>query len=76
MDIAPIMEMVWLTVLVSLVATVLPILLVVVVIVWAVRRNARPAEDPALMALKQRLARGEISPVEFEVRRRALERDD
>jgi len=76
MDIAPIMDMVWLTVLVSLVATVLPILLVVVVIVWAVRRNARPAEDPALIELKQRLARGEISPVEFAVRRRALERDD
>jgi uncharacterized membrane protein len=45
---------------------------VVGVIVWAIRRSAPPSEDPAVAELKSRLARGEISPVEYEVRMRSL----
>lgn len=50
-------------------------LLVIGVIVWAVRRNSAPREDPAVSALKARLVRGEIDPTEYEVRLRSLTRD-
>jgi uncharacterized membrane protein len=50
-------------------------LLVIGVIVWAVRRNSAPREDPAVSELKARLARGDIDPIEYEVRLRALTRD-
>lgn len=49
--------------------------LVVGVVVWAVRRNTPPREDPAIAELKARYARGEIDPAEFEVRLRSLTRD-
>jgi uncharacterized membrane protein len=58
---------------------VLPLLitvLVVGVIVWSIRRAMPKAEDPAIAELKGRLARGEIDPTEFQVRLRALSRDD
>jgi len=40
-----------------------------VLILW---RGFRGVEDPAVTELKRRLAAGEISPVEYEVRLRAL----
>jgi uncharacterized membrane protein len=46
------------------------------VIVWAFRRTLPRAEDPAVAELKRRLATGEISPVEYEVRMRALQQGD
>jgi uncharacterized membrane protein len=51
-------------------------LLVVGVIVFALRRAIPPAEDPAIAELKSRMATGEISPVEYEVRARAIEKGD
>jgi len=42
------------------------------VVVWSIRRTMPAHEDPAIAELKGRLARGEISPVEYEVRMRAL----
>ncbi len=58
---------------VSLVVPLVITGLVVGVIVWAIRRSAPPSEDPAVAELKARLARGEISPVEYQVRMRALQ---
>ncbi len=49
--------------------------LVVGLVVWAIRRNSAPREDPAVSELKGRLARGEIDPAEYEVRLRSLVRD-
>ena len=59
----------------SLVVTVLIVVVVVGAIVWAIRRAAPPTEDPAVAELKERLARGEIDPIEFRVRMAELERD-
>jgi uncharacterized membrane protein len=70
-----IMNMTILTVVGSLVVSIGTTVLIVGIIVWAIRRNSRPQEDPAVAELKRRLAMGEISPVEFEVRMRALEED-
>ena len=53
----------------------LPLLItgsVIVLIVWAVRRSSPSGEDAAIAELRSRLARGEIDPIEFEVRLRAL----
>jgi uncharacterized membrane protein len=58
----------------SLLVTVLITVLIIGVIVWAVRRSAPPAEDPAVTELKTRLARGEIDPIEFRVRMDELDR--
>ena len=58
---------------VSLIVPIVTTVLIVGVIVWAIRRNTAPTEDPAVTELKARLARGEISPVEYEVRMRALQ---
>lgn len=49
--------------------------LIVGVVIWAIRRNAPPREDPAIAELKSRYARGEIDQAEFEVRLRSLSRD-
>ena len=57
-------------------AIILITLLVLGTIVWAFRRAAPPAEDPAVVELRRRLAAGEISPVEYEVRLRALQKGD
>ena len=57
----------------------LPLVITILVIggvVWAIRRSVPRAEDPAVAELKARLARGEISPVEYEVRMRALQGPD
>jgi uncharacterized membrane protein len=58
---------------VTLIVPLVTVVLVVGVIVWAIRRSAPASEDPAVAELKSRLARGEISPVEYEVRMRALQ---
>jgi uncharacterized membrane protein len=49
--------------------------LIVGLVVWAIRRNSAPREDPAVAELKGRLARGEIDTAEYEVRLRSLIRD-
>jgi uncharacterized membrane protein len=49
---------------------------VLVVVIWAIRRSVPAREDPAVTELKARLARGEIDPVEYEVRMRALRPPD
>ena len=49
---------------------------VLVVVIWAIRRSVPAREDPAVAELKARLARGEIDPVEYEVRMRALRPPD
>jgi len=46
------------------------------IIFWVFRRVTQGIEDPALTELKRRLADGEISPVEYEVRLRALQHPD
>jgi uncharacterized membrane protein len=51
-------------------------LLTVGLIAIVFRRVTRPVEDPALTELKRRLADGEITPVEYEVRLRALQQGD
>jgi uncharacterized membrane protein len=51
-------------------------LLVVGVIFFALRRAIPPPEDPAIAELKSRMAAGEISPAEYEVRVRAIEKGD
>lgn len=56
----------------------LPLIITIIVIgavVWAIRRNSAPREDPAVSELKARLARGDIEPLEFEVRLRSLIQD-
>ena len=55
-----------------------PLLITAVVIgtiIWAIRRNSAPREDPAVAELKARYARGEIDQAEFEVRLRSLTLD-
>lgn len=49
--------------------------LIVGLVVWAIRRNSAPREDPAIAELKGRLARGEIDTAEYQVRLRSLIRD-
>ena len=57
---------------VSLIVPLVTTGLVVGLIVWAIRRSAPAREDPAVAELKTRLARGEIDPIEYQVRMRAL----
>jgi uncharacterized membrane protein len=49
---------------------------IVGVVIWAIRRNTPRREEPAVEELKARLARGEIDPVEYQVRIRALRDGD
>ena len=48
---------------------------VIAVVIYAIRRNSAPREDPAVTELKARFARGEIDLAEYEVRLRSLTRD-
>jgi uncharacterized membrane protein len=62
-----------------LVTLLLPLIVtgaVIGVVIWAIRRNAPRREEPAVEELKARLARGEIDPVEYQVRIRALRDGD
>jgi putative membrane protein len=57
---------------------VLPLVItgaVIGVVIWAIRRSVPAREDAAVAELRQRYARGEISPAEFEVRLRSLTQD-
>ena len=49
---------------------------IVGVVIWAIRRNSPRRDEPAVEELKARLARGEIDPVEYQVRIRALRDGD
>ncbi len=51
-------------------------LLVLGVVAFAMRRAIPKAEDPGIAELKRRMAAGEISPVEYEVRVRAITKGD
>ena len=62
-----------------LITLLLPLIVtgaIVGVVIWAIRRNTPRREEPAVEELKARLARGEIDPVEYEVRIRALRDGD
>ena len=61
---------------ISLLVPLLTTVLIVGTIVWAIRRSAPRREDPAIAELKARLARGEIDPIEYTVRMRALRGGD
>jgi uncharacterized membrane protein len=62
--------------LLTLLIPVITTVLILGVIVWAIRRAGPAREDPAVAALKARLARGEIDPIEHQVRMRALRGED
>ena len=57
---------------ISLIVPLIITAAIIGVIVWSIRRTMPTREDPAIAELKGRLDRGEISPVEYEVRMRAL----
>lgn len=75
MDITPMLDWFGPIMILSLVVPLVITGAVVALVIWAVRRNAPPREHPAVAELKARYARGEISPVEFEVRLRSLTQD-
>ena len=49
---------------------------IVGVVIWAIRRNSPRRDEPAVEELKARLGRGEIDPIEYQVRIRALRDGD
>lgn len=57
---------------ITMIVTLAGTVLIVVAIVWAIRRGVPGRDDSAIRRLQDRLASGEISPVEYEVRMRAL----
>ena len=61
---------------ISLLVPLLTTGLIVGTIIWAIRRSAPRREDPAIAELKARLVRGEIDPIEYTVRMRALRGGD
>ncbi len=60
------------SIVVAAIGSLVFIVLVVALILWAIRRAAPPAEDPAIAELKARYARGEIETAEYQVRLREL----
>ena len=60
------------TVAATLLLPLLITVLIVGVVVWAIRRGMPAREDPAIVELKTRYARGEIDTAEFQVRLREL----
>jgi uncharacterized membrane protein len=69
-------DLAWGIILVTLVGIVVIALLTVGIIAWVFRRVSVAPQDPAITELKRRLADGEISPVEYEVRLRAIQHPD
>jgi uncharacterized membrane protein len=66
----------WITILSvvgSLAVTIGTTVLIVGVIVWAIRRSRPSPEEAARAELGRRLAAGEISPAEYEVRMRSID---
>lgn len=59
----------------SIVVPLVITVLVIGVVIWTIRRNTVRPEDPAVSELKARLARGDIDPIEYEVRLRSLTMD-
>ena len=59
----------------SIVVPLVITVLLIGVVIWAIRRNTVRTEDPAVSELKARLARGDIDPIEYEVRLRSLTMD-
>jgi hypothetical protein len=57
----------------SLVVTLGTTLLIVGVIIYAVRRSRPSPEEAAKQELGRRMATGEISPAEYEVRMRSID---
>jgi uncharacterized membrane protein len=69
----------WITVLSvvgSLAVAIGTTVLIVLVIVWAVRRSRPSPEEAARAELGRRLAAGEISPAEYQVRMRSIDDAD
>lgn len=75
MDVAPLFDWFGPIMVLSLFVPLIITGAVIGLVIWAIRRNSRPGEDPAVTELKGRYARGEISPAEFEVRMRSLTQD-
>lgn len=69
-------ELVGPVVVISIAVPLLITAAIIGVVIWSIRRSLPPREDPAVAELKARLARGEIEPVEYEVRMRALRDGD
>ncbi len=67
--------MFFLTVLLTMAVPVVITVIVIGTVVWAIRRATAPLQDPALTELRERLARGEIDPVEYQARLDALRAD-
>ena len=63
------------TFVVTLVMFLLTTGIIVGVIVWAIRRTLPTGKDAAMTELRDRLARGEIDPAEFQARFDALSRE-
>jgi uncharacterized membrane protein len=62
-----------LSVLGSLAVTIGTTVLIVGAIVWAIRRSRPSPEEAARAELGRRLAEGEISPTEYQVRMRSID---
>jgi uncharacterized membrane protein len=66
----------WITILSvvgSLAVTIGTTVLIVGAIVWAIRRSRPSPEEAARAELGRRMAAGEISPTEYEVRMRSID---
>jgi Predicted membrane protein (DUF2078). len=74
--VTPEFSLAWGIIAATLIGILVITLLTVGLIAFVFRRVTRPVEDPALTELKRRLADGEITPVEYEVRLRALQQGD
>jgi uncharacterized membrane protein len=74
-DMDSMFEWLWPMMAASLIVPLVITGVVIGTVIWAIRRNSAPREDPAVTALKGRYARGEIDQAEFEVRLRSLTRD-
>ena len=71
-DLDGMMTFIWQVTIASLLIPLVMGVLIIGVVVWTIRRNSVPREDPAVAELKARYARGEIELAEFQVRLRAL----
>jgi uncharacterized membrane protein len=69
---SPTFDLAWGIIGVTLIGILVITLVTVGIIAVVFRVVTRAQEDPAVAELKRRLAAGEISPVEYEVRLRAL----
>jgi uncharacterized membrane protein len=68
--------MFWVITAVTLFGIAFITVLVLGVIVWGIRRSSVVLRDPAEQQLRDRLARGEIDPAEYEARLDSLQEGD